>query len=279
MRNAARFLDPHVCDHSVGIIEGPAKPTVLLLGLQAARFTDRAPCKGPPNALDEGAATVLVGRLPQARLGDRTAHGGSIAVGGATVLVGETPPGVKVVRRGNILLIVHEGAQRIVMVGVQEMAGTGGDAAYAQRAQDAINKAWSGTTVVDGKPYTVEALVTCRVRSDGDDDKNPSVNHIGVKQTSDPFHVTSQNDPSNQSPYGRKDGYQHSTDSDLCIAHEFGHAMGLGDEYAELPDPEDPTKRITVPWRAGDLMGDVTPGSKPTAQNFQSLITGKGLLP
>lgn len=277
MRNASRILDSHVCDHSGGVVGGPAEPTVFVQGFPAARYTDRAPCKGPPNALDEGAPTVLVGRLPQCRFGDRTVHSGTVVSGASKVFVGETPPGVKVVRRGNVLLIVNEDAQKIVMVGVQEVAGDGGDAAYARRAQDAINRIWSGTTQLDGKSYTVEAMVTCRVRTDSDDDKNPRANHVDVKQTTDPFRVTSVEDPSNQALYGRGSGYQHSTDSDPAIAHEFGHSMGLRDEYTETKGPDG--KRRTTPNRPGDLMGDVGAGSKPSQANYQSLITGNGMAP
>lgn len=275
MRNAARFLDPHMCDHAGGIVGGPAAQTVLLQGFPAARYTDHAPCAGPPNALDEGAPTVLVGRLPQTRLGDRTVHRGTVVAGAPRVFVGENPPGVKVVRRGNILLIVNDDAQKIVMVGVQEIAGDGADAAYAERAQDAINAAWSGSADIDGKTYAVEAMVTCRVRTDEDGDKNPNANHIHVKQTSDPIWVTSKKDPSNQTLYGRGPGYQHSTDSDLCVAHEFGHAMGLKDEYTEIDAPGEGRK--TIPNHPGDLMGDISPGSKPTQANYHSLLTGDGL--
>ena len=45
-------------------------------------------CVGPPDSIVSGSATVLIGGMPAARLGDPTAHGGSIILGEFTVLIG-----------------------------------------------------------------------------------------------------------------------------------------------------------------------------------------------
>jgi uncharacterized Zn-binding protein involved in type VI secretion len=45
-------------------------------------------CVGPPDVIAMGAPTVLIGGSPAARMGDMTAHGGSIVLGCFTVLVG-----------------------------------------------------------------------------------------------------------------------------------------------------------------------------------------------
>jgi uncharacterized Zn-binding protein involved in type VI secretion len=45
-------------------------------------------CVGPPDVIAKGSATVLIGKLPAARVGDSTAHGGAIVAGLPTVLVG-----------------------------------------------------------------------------------------------------------------------------------------------------------------------------------------------
>jgi uncharacterized Zn-binding protein involved in type VI secretion len=47
-----------------------------------------ATCVGPPDIIVKGSFTVLIGGLPAARLGDMTAHGGSIVMGCPTVLIG-----------------------------------------------------------------------------------------------------------------------------------------------------------------------------------------------
>ena len=55
---------------------------------QTARVTDRATCVGPPDVIAKGSVTVLIGRLPSARVGNITAHGGLIVAGAMTVVIG-----------------------------------------------------------------------------------------------------------------------------------------------------------------------------------------------
>jgi uncharacterized Zn-binding protein involved in type VI secretion len=47
-----------------------------------------ATCVGPPDIIVRASTTVLVTSLPAARIGDMTAHGGSIILGLPTVLIG-----------------------------------------------------------------------------------------------------------------------------------------------------------------------------------------------
>ena len=65
------------------------------MGKPAARVTDMHTCPmatGPvPHVggpILPGQAQVLIGKLPAARMGDLTAHGGSIVLGWPTVLIG-----------------------------------------------------------------------------------------------------------------------------------------------------------------------------------------------
>jgi uncharacterized Zn-binding protein involved in type VI secretion len=95
---AARISDIHVCPmqtpavvpipHVGGPVIGPGVPTVLIGGLPAAVVGDMCTCVGPPDAIIVGSATVLIADKPAARLGDSTAHGGSIVAGIPTVLIG-----------------------------------------------------------------------------------------------------------------------------------------------------------------------------------------------
>ena len=92
---AARITDMHVCPmftgpvpHVGGPILPPGCPTVLIGKLPAARMGDMAVCAGPPDSIVKGSATVLIGGAPAARLGDTTAHGGTIVLGCFTVLIG-----------------------------------------------------------------------------------------------------------------------------------------------------------------------------------------------
>src|ERR1700745_3575012 len=92
---AARVTDMHVCPMVTGIVPhvgGPILPpcaiTVLTVGLPQARVTDMCTCVGPPDIIVLGSMTVLVMNLPAARMGDLTAHGGTIVLGAPTVIIG-----------------------------------------------------------------------------------------------------------------------------------------------------------------------------------------------
>jgi hypothetical protein len=54
---------------------------------------DMCTCVGPPDSIILGSSGVFIGGKPAARMGDMTTHGGSIAVGLPTVLIGETGSG------------------------------------------------------------------------------------------------------------------------------------------------------------------------------------------
>ena len=100
---AARVGDMHVCPmvtpgtppipHVGGPITGPGVPTVLIGGMPAAVMGDMCVCTGPPDTIILGSTGVLIGGKPAARMGDSNAHGGTIAAGCPTVLIGETSGG------------------------------------------------------------------------------------------------------------------------------------------------------------------------------------------
>lgn len=95
---AARITDMHVCPmvtpglppipHVGGPVVQPGGPTTIIVGLPAATVTSMCVCVGPPDIIALGSFTVLVSSKPAARMGDMTAHGGSIVLGAPTVLVG-----------------------------------------------------------------------------------------------------------------------------------------------------------------------------------------------
>lgn len=94
MPPAARLTDMHACPmaapipHVGGPIAGPGVPNVLICNLPASVVGDTAICAGPPDTIVKGSATVLIGGRPAARIGDSTAHGGSIVMGCFTVIIG-----------------------------------------------------------------------------------------------------------------------------------------------------------------------------------------------
>jgi uncharacterized Zn-binding protein involved in type VI secretion len=85
----------HVCPMVTGVVPhvggpilAPGAPTVLIGKLPAARVSDQCVCVGPPDVIALGSMTVLTSGMQQARIGDLTAHGGSIVLGCPTVIVG-----------------------------------------------------------------------------------------------------------------------------------------------------------------------------------------------
>jgi uncharacterized Zn-binding protein involved in type VI secretion len=85
-------LVPHVG----GPILPPGVPTVLIDFLPAATVSSMATCVGPPDVIVKGSMGVMIGGLPAARIGDITAHGGTIVMGSPTCMIGEVgspPPG------------------------------------------------------------------------------------------------------------------------------------------------------------------------------------------
>jgi uncharacterized Zn-binding protein involved in type VI secretion len=91
---AARVTDMHVCPMITGVVPHVGGPivlgefTVLIGKMPAARMGDMAVCVGPPDTVILGSATVFTGKMMQARLLDNCAHGGMIILGCFTVFVG-----------------------------------------------------------------------------------------------------------------------------------------------------------------------------------------------
>jgi uncharacterized Zn-binding protein involved in type VI secretion len=97
MPPAARVLDMHVCPMvTPGVppiphVGGPitmGSATVMIGFMPAARVGDMATCVGPPDAIAMGSFTVMIDFMPAARIGDMTVHGGSIVVGSPNVMIG-----------------------------------------------------------------------------------------------------------------------------------------------------------------------------------------------
>jgi uncharacterized Zn-binding protein involved in type VI secretion len=84
MQSPAPVPVPHVG----GPITQPGGPTVLIGGLPAATATSMCVCVGPPDVIVKGSATVMICGLPAARMGDTTAHGGTVAAGAPNVMIG-----------------------------------------------------------------------------------------------------------------------------------------------------------------------------------------------
>jgi uncharacterized Zn-binding protein involved in type VI secretion len=98
MPPAARITDMHACPmqtpgvppipHVGGPIIGPGAATVLIGKMPAAKVGDSLVCVGPPDTIVKGSSTVMINSTPAARMGDSTGHGGTIAAGCPTVIIG-----------------------------------------------------------------------------------------------------------------------------------------------------------------------------------------------
>ena len=97
---AARVGDNHTCPetestpagdvpHAGGPIQPPGCKTVVIDGQPAARIDDQAVCVGPTDTISAGSATVIIDGKKAARMGDDCKHGGKIAEGCETVMIGD----------------------------------------------------------------------------------------------------------------------------------------------------------------------------------------------
>jgi uncharacterized Zn-binding protein involved in type VI secretion len=110
MPPAARIGDLHVCPLSDGPkphVGGPVAmgaATVMIGAMPAARVGDMCVCVGPPDVIMKGSPTVLIEGMMAARLGDMTAHGGTITLGCPTVMIGEMGMGGAVTVQGQAMV-------------------------------------------------------------------------------------------------------------------------------------------------------------------------------
>ncbi|WP_421863070.1 PAAR domain-containing protein [Motiliproteus sp.] len=92
MAGAARLGD--TTNHG-GTLIGPGNATVLIGGMPAAVLGDTHICSLPPNGHQPtvspflvGSSTVLIGNVPAIRAGDSCLCGASVIVGDPTVIIG-----------------------------------------------------------------------------------------------------------------------------------------------------------------------------------------------
>lgn len=92
MPSAARITDTST--HG-GTVIGPGCATVLIGGMPAALLGDNHICSLPPNSHQptaspfiQGSATVMIGGMPALRAGDTCVCGAAVAVGEPTVIIG-----------------------------------------------------------------------------------------------------------------------------------------------------------------------------------------------
>ncbi len=91
MPPAARITDTHSCPvHRGGPVE-TGEGTVIIGYQLAARKGDQAKCSPGTDTIAQGEPSVLIGYQDAARKGDPTEHGGKVAMGCPTVIIGSNP--------------------------------------------------------------------------------------------------------------------------------------------------------------------------------------------
>ena len=91
MPAAARITDMHTCPTHGG---GPVLSgcmTVIIGYVPAARVGDKLICPPAVDSILQGDPTVIIGNKAAARIGDPTTHGGVVAMGCPTVVIGASP--------------------------------------------------------------------------------------------------------------------------------------------------------------------------------------------
>lgn len=93
---AARIGDDHICPlsdgpkpHVGGPVQAPGARMVFIEGKLAARVGDVCQCKGPPDAIAKGSASVFINGKPASRQTDATVHGGRITGGASKTFIGD----------------------------------------------------------------------------------------------------------------------------------------------------------------------------------------------
>jgi uncharacterized Zn-binding protein involved in type VI secretion len=302
-----------VVPHVGGPILPPGVPTVLIDFLPAATVTTMATCVGPPDIIVKGSAGVFINFLPAARLGDLTAHGGVIILGSPTCIIGEigspspgaaglggitaglaasgasnpmkpnasvytspnTPGPGSVTKKsgkgGTTEVTVDDANKKVFITTKMEFCGPDATEDYAKAAKKQIEETWSGTMTRKGAKYDVIVTITTSV----------SKTCSGSKDA-DQIIVDSKTTRMKQSLYGAGPGYQTpaaATDTarPRRIAHEYGHTLGLDDDYNNTPRgsvPKDPTRKNDIMTETWPDQNGVLPG--PDQQHYDDVLTKHG---
>jgi uncharacterized Zn-binding protein involved in type VI secretion len=286
---AARLKDMHVCPsstllipHTGGPISSPGAPTVLMGGPPAARALDLATCTMSTDIVAQGAATVLVGGMPAARMTDASLHGGAVVVGLPTVLIGGPVADLSaqaptVLANGGSTRVYVDPLTKTVYITTNiEYVGRDASQAYADAARKQIEDTWNGQMVYNDEPYKVQVQINTLVNPDG-----PAANGY------DTVNVDSNTHDMTQPVYGDNVGQQTpdaATDAGhpRRIAHEYGHTLGLPDEYHLTPDggpdhqsePDDPTRPHNIMAQTGpDAHGNLP---TPDQNHYDQILANHG---
>lgn len=244
-QQAARLTDN--TSHG-GLIRAPGRADVLVNTLRAARVGDQHACPAPLHEggpLVRGVRDVRIGGQFASRVTDTAmCHGpmATIVTGSANVLIDGSVLNFHPSQHGgNSLVAVDPESKTIFIQSFLEYSGPGASQTYAKAAKQNIEDTWGGTCQHKGETYKVEVHVSTIVQTGG----TPTPGY-------DPIIVDPATPRSNQTLWGAGEGHQTPKDADApnrVAAHEYGHTLGLGDEYHDTPTgsvPNDPTKKHNI---------------------------------
>ena len=203
MPPAARVGDMHICPmwdgpkpHVGGPIMPIGVPNVLIGGLPAATVGSLCACAGAPDIIVRGSTCVLIGGMQAARMGDSTAHGGTIMIGFPNVLIGDAGSGGT--SAGNKV------SQNTTSK--KETASKQKDIDNSQSLKEAANKGEATASKKKKADYTAQFTLL-----DGAQKAKPNVRY--VIKTSDGKQHDGQTDSS-----GKTQTLQGYTDADCSVA-------------------------------------------------------------
>jgi uncharacterized Zn-binding protein involved in type VI secretion len=221
-----------------------------------ARITDKAICVGPLDVIVKGSATVLVGGLQAARIGDMTAHGGVIVTGCPTVIIGDAPGAAGgAAAPANAGAIQFEGppADRQVLSEMVETIRNSGPKGKA--FIESLEKGPNKTRLFVGKSAEKKNGTVVDLASTGG---GVTLRPTESKSGDNEVHV----DPTNLIEYRATDGSTVKEKPEGLLLHEMGHAKLLNDkDPAQTTGGADAEKNVRT--ETNDIRQEL--GMKPEA--------------
>jgi M6 family metalloprotease-like protein len=172
---------------------------------------------------------------------------------------------------GSTTVQVDRANKKVTIKTKMEYSGPDADQKYADYAKKEIEDTWKGKTTIDGQEYDVVTEIETKVRPAADP---PTAGY-------DQITVDGSTTRMSQSLWGKGKGSQTPAAMQpdrRRIAHEYGHTLGLPDEYHDDPKTgaytkNDPSKKnniMSATWKEDGKF----PGPYP--EHFQQVLKSHG---
>lgn len=190
------------------------------------------------------------------------------------VAVAPCPPVKKASGKGGSTTVsVDDVNHKVTIETCMEFSGKGATRAYADAAKKQIEDTWSGKMTRNGKIYDVMVKVDAKVKAAG----------AAACANCDPIIVDNANKRMSQTLYGAGNGFQTpDAAGDVArprrIAHEYGHTLGLPDDYIDKPGvgsvPKDPKRKNNIMCETWPDAKGVLP--RPDQGHFDAILKNHG---